>query len=148
MRVVVDTNIFVSSFFGGKPRKIIDLWKIGEITLCVSSPILDEYVEVLQLMGLKNSKELEALPSLFSKGHNLLFTGKTPKVRAVVEDPDDDKFIECALALKAEVVITGDKRVLAVKEYMGIKIVSPAKFGKFGLNANGAQSAKIVKSAD
>lgn len=40
MRVVVDTNIFVSSFFGGKPRKIIDLWKIGEITLCVSSPIL------------------------------------------------------------------------------------------------------------
>jgi hypothetical protein len=45
--MVIDTNIFVFSFFGGKTRKIIDLWKNGNLILCLSGEILDEYVEVL-----------------------------------------------------------------------------------------------------
>ena len=46
----------------------------------------------------------------------------------VEDDPDDDKFIECAVALKADFVVTGDKALLAVKDYMGIKITRPAQF--------------------
>ncbi|MDI6785031.1 MAG: putative toxin-antitoxin system toxin component, PIN family, partial [bacterium] len=109
MRVVIDTNIFISSFFGGKPRKIIDLWKEGKITLCLSKEILDEYIAVLQRIGLKNESELEELLALFAKGYNILFTAKTPSIKAVKNDPDDDKFIACAVALKTEVIITGDK---------------------------------------
>ncbi len=56
MKVVIDTNIFVSSFFGGNPRKIIDLWKKGNISLCLSKDILDEYVDVLQRVGLKDER--------------------------------------------------------------------------------------------
>lgn len=41
---------------------------------------------------------------------------------------DDDKFIECAAALKAQTIITGDKEVLAIKEYIGIRILTPQKF--------------------
>lgn len=128
MKVVVDTNIFVSSFFGGNPRKIIDLWKSGEITLCLSEPALNEYIEILQIIGLKNTKEPEELLSLFSVGYNLVFTTKIPRIKIVLGDPDDDKFVECAVALKAGVIITGDKKVLAVKEYRGIKMLSPARF--------------------
>src|SRR4030067_1288716 len=101
MKVVIDTNIFVSSFFGGNPRKIIDLWKKEKITLCLSNTILDEYVDVLCRIGLKDEHELEELLALFSRGFNLLFTTKTPKIKIVKDDPDDDKFIECAAALKA-----------------------------------------------
>ncbi|MFN3740796.1 MAG: putative toxin-antitoxin system toxin component, PIN family [Thermodesulfovibrionales bacterium] len=61
MRVVIDTNVFVSSFFGGKPKKVIDLWKDGKISLCLSKGILDEYIEVLIRLGMKEEKELEAL---------------------------------------------------------------------------------------
>ena len=128
MRVVIDTNIFISSFFGGKPRKIIDLWKAGKITLCLSNAILDEYIDVLRRIGLKEEDELEELLSLFSRGFNLLFTTKTPKIKIVKNDPDDDKFIECAVALGAHTVITGDREVLAIKKYMGITIVTPQQF--------------------
>ena len=130
MKVVIDTNIFVSSFFGGNPRRIIDLWKTEKITLCLSKEILDEYIEVLQRIGLQDEDELGELLSLFKRGFNMLFTTKTPKVKVVKNDPDDDKFIECAMALKAEVIVTGDKAIEAVGEYMGIKILTPQRFLK------------------
>ena len=130
MRVVIDTNIFVSSFFGGNPRRIIDLWKSERITLCLSKDILDEYIDVLQRIGLKEEEELVELLSLFGKGYNMLFTTKTPKIKAIMADPGDDKFIECAVALKAEVIITGDKAMQSLKEYQGIKILAPQQFLK------------------
>jgi len=131
MKVVIDTNIFVSSFFGGNPRKIIDLWKNGNINLCLSKDILDEYIGVLQRIGLKDVNEIEELLSLFAKGLNILFTTKTPKIKAVKDDPEDDKFIECAVGLKAEVIITGDKALRAMNEYAGIKILTPQQFLKY-----------------
>jgi predicted nucleic acid-binding protein len=58
IKVVLDTNVFVSSFFGGNPRDIVNLWKAGEITLCLSRAIVDEYLEVLGRLGLQNEREL------------------------------------------------------------------------------------------
>ena len=130
MKVVIDTNVFVSSYFGGNPRKIIDLWKRGKISLCVSKNILDECIEMLQRIGLGDGREIEEFLSLFAKGFNILFTTKTPKINAVRDNPDDDKFIECAVALKAEAIITGDKALKAMNEYMGIKILTPQQFLK------------------
>ncbi len=127
-RVVVDTNVFISSFFGGNPRKIIDLWKLGEITLCLSKPIVDEYIEVLRRLGLQNEKEIEELLGLFAHGFHVVFTAKTPELHIVEKDPDDNMFVECAVALKAGFVITGDKALKAIQEYMNIKIVSPNEF--------------------
>ncbi len=128
MKVVLDTNVFVSSFFGGKPRSIIDLWKTGGITLCLSKPIIREYTEVLQRLGLQDEKELDELLSLFAHGFHLVFAAKTPELQVVEDDPDDNKFIECAVALKADVIVSGDKAVRAIGDYMGIRIVSPAEF--------------------
>ncbi|MBI5178722.1 MAG: putative toxin-antitoxin system toxin component, PIN family [Nitrospinae bacterium] len=130
MRVVIDTNVLISSFFGGNPRRVIDLWKNEQVTLCVSGKILDEYAAVVKRLGLEGYPEFQEMLALFSRGHSLVFTTKTPKIEAVPQDPDDDKFIECAVALKAEVVITGDKALGALKEYRGIPIVTPARFLK------------------
>ena len=128
MKVVVDINVFVSSFFGGNPKKIIDLWKNEKITLCLSNAILDEYINVLRRIGMRDGYELEELLSLFSRGFNIMFTTKTPKIKIIKKDPGDDKFIECAVALKVDAVITGDREILAIKEYMGIKILTPQQF--------------------
>jgi uncharacterized protein len=117
-------------FFGGNPRKIIELWKKGKISLCISKNILDEYIEVLQRIGLGDGREIEELLSLFAKGISIIFATKTPKIKAVKDNPDDDKFIECAVALKAEAIITGDKGLKAMNEYMGIKILTPQQFLK------------------
>jgi len=128
MRVVVDTNIFVSSFFGGNPRRIIDLWKTGGITLCLTRAIVEEYIEVLQRLGLKQEKELQELLDLFAKGFNAVFTAKTPELKVVAADPDDDKFIKCAVALHACSIVSGDKALLSVREYMGIKVLNSKAF--------------------
>lgn len=128
MKIVIDTNIFVSSFFGGNPKKIIDLWAKGEIILCVSPKILDEYFDVLQRAGLKNKKNTNELLSLFSKGHNSLYITKTPKLNIVINDPDDNKFIECAVALNAKIIISGDKHLLEIKKYLKIEILTPKSF--------------------
>jgi len=74
IRVVIDTNVFISSFFGGNPKKIIDLWKKGEIKLCLSREIVDEYVEALKRLGLQNESELRELLKTFSEGHNIIFS--------------------------------------------------------------------------
>jgi putative PIN family toxin of toxin-antitoxin system len=128
IKVVIDTNVFISSFFGGNPKRIIDLWKNEEVVLCLSKDVLDEYVDVLQRIGLKDEDEMEELLSLFAKGFNILFTAKTPKLNVVKNDPDDDKFVECGVALKADVIITGDKALRALGGYMGIRILAPQEF--------------------
>lgn len=133
MRVVVDTNVFVSSFFGGNPRKVVDLWRDGRITLCLSADILNEYIEVLKRIGLDDEDELEELLALFSKSYNMAFISKTKKLHVVNDDPDDDKFIECGVALKAQYIITGDKALAAVKEYAGMRILTPAEFLRQGI---------------
>jgi uncharacterized protein len=133
-KVVIDTNIFVSSFMGGNPRKIIDFWKKSEIILCLSNDILDEYIDVLKRMGFINEEELTELLLLFSKGFNILFTTKTPRIEFVKDDPDDDKFIECSVALSADFIITGDNDLLSLKRYMSIKILSPLEFVKYHEN--------------
>lgn len=129
MRVVLDTNVFISSFLGtGSPRKIIDFWKEGKITICLSKEIVDEYVEVLERLGLSGEKEVEEFLQLFARNFHSLFTAKTPNLEIVKNDPDDNKFFECAVALKAQFIISGDKAVLKIKNYMGIKILSPKQF--------------------
>ena len=127
MRIVLDTNVFISSFFGGNPRTIIDLWKDGRLTLCLSQDIFDEYIEVLRRLGLDNTPELEELLKLFATGFHIVFTTRTPEIH-VVADPDDDKFIACALALKAGCVVSGDKALVDVRLYQRIRIVTPREF--------------------
>ncbi|MCH7724512.1 MAG: putative toxin-antitoxin system toxin component, PIN family [Bacteroidetes bacterium] len=129
MRVVIDTNVFISSFLGrGNPKQIIDLWKNGSLTICLSREIIDEYVEVLIRLGIKNAREIEELLQLFAQGYHSIFTAKIKTLKIVMEDPDDNKFFECAVSLKARYIISGDKNVLKVKDYCGIKVVNPKYF--------------------
>lgn len=131
MRVVIDTNVFVSSLLGTQaPRKVIDLWKDGKITICLSKPIVDEYFKVLNRFGVSGEQESKELLYLFARNFHLLFSAKTPNLNIVHSDPDDNKFFECAVALDAEAIISGDKAVLKVKNYMGIEIMSPNEFLK------------------
>jgi len=128
IKVVIDTNVFISSFFGGNPKRIIDLWKKGQIKLCLSREIVDEYVEVLKRLGLQNESELQELLKTFAKGHNIIFSATTPSLKIIEQDPDDNMFIECAVALECSHIISGDKHLKSVKNYMGIKIVNPKEF--------------------
>lgn len=129
MRVVLDTNVFISSFLGaGHPREIIHLWKEGKITLCFLQEILAEYMDVLGRLGLSGRREVEEILHLFARNFHSIFTAKTPSLKLVKSDPDDNKFFECAVALKAQNIISGDKEVLKIANYAGIRVLNPRQF--------------------
>ena len=129
MRVVVDTNVLVSSFPGGNPRRIIDLWKKGKITLCLTNAIIEEYVGVLKRMGFIGVREIDELLFLFRKQYGCVYSASARPLR-VCKDPDDNKFVEAAVELNATVVISGDDHLKSLKEYAGIMILSPQDFIK------------------
>lgn len=130
MKVVIDTNVFVSSLFNasGIPRKIIDLWKSGEIILCVSKEILEEYIDVLKRFDFIEKHELRMLLDIFNKRMHLVFVASTSYLSAIKGDPADNKFIECAIAANAQYIISGDKHLKNLKMYANIEILSPAEF--------------------
>ena len=130
MRIVLDTNVFVSGvFFGGQPVKILAAWRNGEIQLILSPEILEEYVAVLQRLE-KYLPAVEAKPviELILAGSKII--SAPPLEKPVSSDPDDDKFIACALASKAKVIVSGDKHLLAANGFQGLDIVKPSEFVK------------------
>jgi len=131
IRVVIDTNVFVSSFFGGIPRKVIDLWKNGDIVLCLSQDIIEEYLAVLVRLGLEDAQEISNLTRLFAEGYNSIFTAKTLKLEVVKEDAEDNKFLECAVALNSKIIVSGDKHLKKIKRYIDIDIMTPREFIDF-----------------
>lgn len=128
MKVVLDTNVFISSFMGGKPRKVIEFWKAGRITLCLSSALIEEYLEILKRLGISARPECHDLLQLLRQSPHVLFVKKPPIVRVVPEDRDDDMLFACAQALRAEVIITGDKAVLRHDRWKGIHVLTVEQF--------------------
>lgn len=128
MRVILDTNVFVSAvFFGGVPGRILRAWRDGELQLFLSWEILEEYVEVLRRLE-KQYPPIKAEPimELLLAGSKII--SAPPLSGPVSSDPDDDKFIACAIAAKADVVISGDKHLLAADGYLEIKILKPSEY--------------------
>lgn len=127
MRAAIDTDVFVSSFFGGVPLKIIEYWFSGGLTLCVSRPILKEYLDVLSRFEFDDETLFYRLVSVFEKNFNLLFVNNPREQLWIKEDPADNKFIACAVALKAEYIVSGDAHLRKLKTFEKIRIVSPAE---------------------
>jgi putative PIN family toxin of toxin-antitoxin system len=124
MRIVVDTNVFVSSFFGGIPRQIVDHWFSGELILCISRPILKEYFDVLSRFQFDEAL-LGRLITALEKGSNILFVDNPKEQNWIEDDPADNKFIACALSLHAEYVVSGDLHLNKAGKIENVKIVRP-----------------------
>jgi putative PIN family toxin of toxin-antitoxin system len=129
LRVVIDTSIFVASFWEGKSRTVIKLWKKGGITLCASEAILKEYFYIIPRFNMLK-KEAEELLSLFRIRKNIEIVTPSKRLKAIKEDPADNKFLECAIEAKAEYVISADKHLRNLREYEGVRVVSSGSFLK------------------
>ena len=130
MKVVIDTNVFISSFFKQSinPKKIIDLWKTSKLVVCLKKEILEEYLEVLMRLGLAGEPELYEFIKIFERKENILYFNMVQKINWEIDDPDDLKFIECAVVAKASYIISGDKHLLNLRKYSDIQIISPSEF--------------------
>ena len=128
MKVVLDTNVFVSGvFFGGPPFQILLAWRHGKIQLVVSPEILDEYRRVGEILA-EEHPAINLEPMLDYVIHNAVVFSVPALPERICEDPDDDKFLACALASGSNLVVSGDKHLLKVSGYQDIKVLKPRDF--------------------
>jgi putative PIN family toxin of toxin-antitoxin system len=133
MRVVLDTNLLISGIITpkGTPAKIVDAWHDELFELVVTEEILDEVERVLAYSKIRkyhrwSDKEIDE----FITGLRVFgFLAKPEPLPGVpVRDPDDLKFLECAVGGEADCVVTGDKDLLSIVEIWGIRILRPTEF--------------------
>ena len=128
MRVVADTNTVISGLlWHGAPRKVLDLARTGQITLYTSPALLAELRDVLGRE--KFAKRLQAagmsVRYLSLRYASLAHVVRPKPIRPVIlNDPDDDIVLACALAANAEVIVSGDSHLLNLKNHQDIAIIT------------------------
>ena len=130
LKVVLDTNILVSSIFWSRASyRIVKLITSGKIESYTSIPILNELKQVLQSKvkyNLPKTKIQEIIEFI-----RIYSTIVYPKKRInTVKDPKDNKFLECGVAVNVDYIISGNKHLLCLKKYENIRIISPKNFLK------------------
>ncbi|NCC62638.1 MAG: putative toxin-antitoxin system toxin component, PIN family [Verrucomicrobiae bacterium] len=128
MRLIIDTNVFVSGiFFSGPPYQIMDAWRHGEVSLIVSPDILEEYQRVGDELA-NRYRGMELKPWIELLVIKATLVDAPPLADNVCVDHDDDKFLACALASKTKIISSADKHLLDVSGYHGIRILKPRAF--------------------
>ncbi len=128
MKVVLDTNVLVSGiFFGGVPGKILDAWTERKFEIFVTPGILDEYASTLQTIGNKEAHSLRVdwIAAIAEHAHHVLDPKTYPRI---CRDLHDDKFLYCAISIKADYLVTGDEDLKILKGSYDFKIISPRAF--------------------
>ena len=124
MKVIIDTNVFVSGIiWSGKPAQIVSKWLRDEFELILSAELLAEYIEVIERLSKDPSLSTRWQESLIKSA---TFCSVTHTVD-ICRDPNDNFILALGLAANAEYIISGDKDILSISEFP-IKIVSPATF--------------------
>lgn len=128
MKIVLDTNVFISGiFFSGPPFQVLEAWRDGKIQLVISPAILEEYRRVADELAERFPVvDLVGILELVTINSELVLTDSLPD--AVCDDPDDDKFLACALASGSKIVVSGDRHLLKVSGYRGIEVIKPREF--------------------
>lgn len=123
MKVVFDTNIYVSAFVIPNSQAEKAVLKVieGNDLLIISKEIIDE---VLTVLSVKFSRDREAIShTALYLSDIAMIINPTKKIKIFKDDPDN-RILECAVAGKANAIVTGDKEMLKLKEFEGIKIIS------------------------
>lgn len=130
IKAILDTNVLISGvFWKGPPFEILKAWQEQRFRLAISLPILEEYRRVLdefakerQMLVLNSVLKVIELRSEIVK--------PVPFSEPVCSDPDDDKFLEAAIAAGADYIVSGDKALLNVKFHHEVEVVRPSRFLK------------------
>lgn len=127
MRVVFDTNIFVSAIAlpGGRAEAAVVAAAEGNVELVISRPIIHETLGILARKFGRNQEELARVALFLAELGRLV----TPRVRLkVLSDEPDNRILECALTGHAEVIVTGDQAMLRLGEYKGVRMITLKAF--------------------
>lgn len=123
MKVVFDTNILVSAlvFPGGRAEAALLRIIEEHDQLLLSKPILDELLGVLARKFSRDAEELARIAVILSE---LALTVRPRQKLRVVKDDPDNRVLECALAGRADAIVTDDSALLELGEFRGVRVIS------------------------
>lgn len=123
MKVVFDTNIYISALVvpGGQAEKAIRRITEGKDALFISKPIIGEILSVLSKKFGRDGEALSRVAVFLSDLATIVYPSKRIDV---LTDEADKRIIECAVSGKAHVIVTSNKEMLDLKQYLGISIIS------------------------
>jgi len=124
--VVFDSSVWISAFqFGGTPLQALDLVS-GRSTIAVCPQILDEVRSILKSKFNWPKENIDDALSDYAR--DIVLCQVSGRLRGICRDPNDDMIIECAMASEADLIISGDKDLLVVKQYNRVRILTPRAF--------------------
>jgi len=127
VKVIIDTNVFISGIvFAGVPGKIIEAWLKGLIQPVVSLDILEEYRRVASDLGRRYKVNIGPFLEKLAIESPIWNVPSLPN--QICSDPDDDKFLACALATGIKFIISGDKALLDTSGFSNINVLKPRVF--------------------
>jgi putative PIN family toxin of toxin-antitoxin system len=136
LRVVLDTNVFVSSLLStqGLPARVLNAWREGKYLLVTSPPIIAEIVAVLESPRISKKyfirpEDIEQLVELL-KTDAVVVPGRAAVTGAVPRDPQDEIFLACALDADADCIVSGDRNLLNPQTYKKIPIFTVKQFAE------------------
>jgi putative PIN family toxin of toxin-antitoxin system len=130
MRIVTDTNVVVSGLLWlGNPGRLLEAAANGRLTLYTSPMLLAELRNTLQYPRLAQRVQRSGLTldELIARYTNVAIAVQPATLPRVVRDPDDDHVLACALAARADLIVTGDLDLLDLKRFENIPIVTAAE---------------------
>ncbi len=131
MRVVADTNVVVSGLLWyGPSRRILDLARVGTLELFTSAELLGELRDVLgrQKFASRLARADVSVDTLvFGFGALARIIDTAPIEPVVLEDPDDDAVVACAVASKARYVVSGDHHLLDLGQFHNCMFLTARK---------------------
>ncbi|AAM25214.1 putative PIN family toxin of toxin-antitoxin system [Caldanaerobacter subterraneus subsp. tengcongensis MB4] len=135
IRAVIDTNVFVSILFGSPIMKeLLEYCAMYKFTWVISEDIYSEYKRVIEYKKFNFRKEIKQKLLYFIE-ELAEFVHVSSNV-TVSRDKDDNKFINCAIDGNCNFIVSGDKDLLEIKEYGGIRIVTVKEFLEIIKNKN------------
>jgi uncharacterized protein len=127
MSVVLDANIWISAFiFRGRPLELVEMGLDGRVDIAISQSII---VETLRVMEIKfHAKPIVLESAAFIMATSARMVEPAIQVKAVKDDTNDDHVVSCPVAAGAQAIITGDKDLLRMGSYEGIKMLRVGDF--------------------
>jgi len=125
VEVVLDVNILVSSLIGkGKPRELWLKAVSGEFQLVLSRRIVEEFVEVISRPKFQRYLgERDVLDFLEALSTRAKIVRTRSRLRIIREDPEDNSILAAAYDGRADYIVSGDRHLLGLREFEGIKIL-------------------------
>jgi putative PIN family toxin of toxin-antitoxin system len=127
MKAVFDTNVLVAAFVTeGVCAKLLGRARRKQLDLVLSAVILEEFENVLLRKFSASKEQIRTASTLISEAAQTV--SHTAVVSGICRDPDDDQILSCALSAEADYLVTGDNDLLELKEFHGIRILTPGAF--------------------